>query len=92
VSLRWPEDEAPVALPRRTAQLTREPLDAAIDPSLEAFERKTLTNPDASSSQAIYVALAIGILVLIGALLFLLGPLPTIFPPLACGDCGVLGP
>jgi hypothetical protein len=82
VNTRWPEDRALVAAPRPIA----EPLDA----TLEFLEPKP-PDTDDDPTQPLLLVLAIGVLVLIGALLFWLGP-PTIFPPLDCGDCGVLGP
>jgi hypothetical protein len=89
VSLRWPEDEAPVASPRRTQRT----FGGEFDATFELLEPEAGdTDRDSARAQPILVVLVIAVLVLIGALLFWLGPLPTIFPPLECGDCGVLGP
>jgi hypothetical protein len=80
VSLQWPENDPSGTPPRRARAPTREPLDA----SLEVFET---TDEDGGNRQRIPVLILIAVLFVIGALLFVTGPLPSVFPHVDCGGC-----
>jgi hypothetical protein len=86
MAFEWPEEPPRRAAPRVPPQSRRaDPLG----PTRELFETR---EPAAAGRRFSYLApiiAVIAILLLVGIVLATLGPLPRIFPQLACGVCDI---
>lgn len=83
MSLRWPEDEGQRVPTRRRPS-------RGVDPLLSVgaiFEPKAKTDRGKERMSMLPFLIAIVIVLALGAVLFLSGPLPTIFPKTGCNDC-----
>jgi hypothetical protein len=90
MALQWPEDDGVAASisPARPQPRRADPLSAT---------REIWEDPGSAArggkrhrfAYALPIAVLVGILVLLGLILALTGPLPTIFPRFDCGVCTV---
>jgi hypothetical protein len=91
--MHWPEEEPPSP----DSSKTRGSLLVGPDPllrgssgaSLEVFDSPANDASDTGLARRWPLLIVIAVLLIIGAALFVLGPLPTIFPTMSCNGCWV---
>ena len=83
--MHWPDDEVHPAPRRQTGVRLGDPLSTTRD-IFQAF-------PDERGTRFRFLVptlILLALLVLVGVVLVMIGPLPTVFPRLDCGECGIL--